>query len=291
MLNVESHPADLPDLDPSSEPVDTSVVDDAADDPTIANVRYDISSYGIDFDVRGLVGRLQEEKILIPHFQRSFVWNLPDASRFVESLLLGLPVPGIFLAKDPETNKLLVIDGQQRLRSLQFFFEGFFNPHPAKATRRVFRLSNVQEQYENLTYEQLEERDRQALDDAVIHATIVKQDQPADDDTSIYHVYERLNSGGRKLTPQEIRTAISHGPLIESIKKLNEQSEWRTLFGAPSARLKDQEMILRFLAFYYDRESYARPMAEFLSKFAKRHRRPPVAFLTHAQAHFHRKKK
>jgi len=56
------------------------------------------------------------------------VWRLPEASRFVESILLGLPVPGIFLAKDAESNKLLVIEGQQRLKTLQFFLEGFFNP-------------------------------------------------------------------------------------------------------------------------------------------------------------------
>ena len=76
--------------------------------------------------------RIREDKVKVPEFQRSFVWSLRDASRFIESLLLGLPVPGVFLAKDAETKKLLVIDGQQRLRSLQFYYDGFFTP---KSTR------------------------------------------------------------------------------------------------------------------------------------------------------------
>lgn len=88
-------------------------------------VQYDISSYGADYDVEGLVKRLNRKDILIPPFQRNYVWSINDASRFVESLLLGLPVPAVFLAKE-ESQKLLVIDGQQRLRSLQFFYNGFF---------------------------------------------------------------------------------------------------------------------------------------------------------------------
>src|SRR5689334_5241894 len=102
------------------------VQDDAESDPTIPHPRYDITSYGSDPDVEGLVRRLNRKEILIPQFQRGYVWRLPEASRFVESLLLGLPVPGVFFAIEPTTNKLLVIDGQQRLKSLQFFYEGVF---------------------------------------------------------------------------------------------------------------------------------------------------------------------
>jgi hypothetical protein len=263
------------------------VLDDAAEDEQVAPIRYDISSYGIDFDVKGLVTRLREDKVLIPHFQRSFVWTLPDASRFVESLLLGLPVPGIFLAKDPDTNKLLVIDGQQRLKSLHFFYDGYFNPEATQKTRRVFRLTNVQPRFANRTYAELDDRDRQTIDDSVLHATIVKQDYPADDDTSIYHVYERLNSGGRKLTPQEIRTAIYHGALIDTVRTLNEFAEWRQLFGTRSARLKDQEMILRFFAFFFEAQRYTRPMSEFLSTYAKRHRNAGGEYLERGEKIFH----
>lgn len=113
----------------TKEPETTDVED--IDDPSAeeeaemgAAVRYLISSYGADYPVDGLVQRIQREDIYVPPFQRNFVWSHAQASRFVESMLLGLPVPGIFLFKEPDTQKLLVVDGQQRLRSLQWFYEG-----------------------------------------------------------------------------------------------------------------------------------------------------------------------
>jgi hypothetical protein len=249
------------------------VADDAETDDTVAIERYDITSFGADYDVEGLVKRLNRGDVLIPEFQRDYVWTQKEASKFIESLLLGLPVPGVFMAREAGTNKLLVIDGQQRLRSLQFFYNGVFNPKEGNTTQRVFKLTKVQPKYEGLTYETLEEQDRTKLNDAIIHATIVKQESPEGDDTSIYYIFERLNYGGRKLTPQEIRVAIYHGPLIETLDGLNSYPAWREVYGPESARLKDQELILRFLAFYADSAKYQRPMTEFVNKFAGRHRR------------------
>ena len=77
---------------------DRSIVDPASSDETVPPIRYNISSYGADFDVRGLVQRLKRGDIVIPGFERPFVWDQKMASQFIESLLLGLPVPGIFLA-------------------------------------------------------------------------------------------------------------------------------------------------------------------------------------------------
>ena len=170
----------------------TQVKDDAEADDTVAPVRYDITSWGADYDVEGLVRRLQRGDILIPEFQRSYVWTLPAASRFVESLLLGLPVPGVFLAREAETNKFLVIDGQQRLKTLRFFYEGFFNPKSEDKTHRVFSLSSVQNRFEGKTYQTLDERDRLKLDNSIIHATIVRQEAPPDEDTSMYHILNAL---------------------------------------------------------------------------------------------------
>lgn len=256
-----------------------NVLDDAGADETSAPQTYNISSYGADFDVDGLVKRMGRGDIFIPPFQRDYVWNLSDASRFIESLLLGLPVPGIFLAKDPDTNKSLVIDGQQRLKSLQFFYDGYFNPKPDQKTRRVFKLLNVQPQYEGKIYVDLDEKDRVRLNDSIIHATVIKQESPAGDDTSVYHVFERLNAGGRKLMPQEIRTAIFHGNLVELLRQLNATPEWRSIFGKESNRLKDQELILRFLAMHFTGLDYAKPMSEFLNKFSKKNRNPDQAFI------------
>lgn len=262
------------------------IEDEAASDDVVAPVQYDITSFGVDFDVEGLVRRLGRQEILIPTFQRAYVWKLPEASRFIESLLLGLPVPGVFLAGEPHSNRLLVIDGQQRLKTLLFFYNKDFNPHPDDRTRRIFTLTKVQERFVGKTYDTLDESDRLALNNSVLHATVVKQLAPSDDDTSIYHIFERLNSAGRRLTPQEMRCAIYHGSLMDELKKLNEHLSWRSIFGKTNPRLKDQELVLRFLALYHNFAGYQRPMAEFLNKFVQRYREAKTPFLQQCGAVF-----
>src|SRR6266700_5218790 len=91
-----------------------------------ADIKFTINSYGADYTVDTLVKRLKLEAFYVPPFQRKFVWSQRHASRFLESLLMGLPVPGIFLYKEPVTNRHLVVDGQQRLRTLQYFYGGTF---------------------------------------------------------------------------------------------------------------------------------------------------------------------
>jgi len=240
------------------------------DEEVVPSVSYDVTSYGSDPEVEGLVRRIQRGDILIPQFQRDYVWRQPEASKFIESLLLGLPVPGVFFATDPVSNKQLVIDGQQRLKTLLFFYEGFFNPRPEDKKHRVFSLIKVQKSFEGKTYKTLEEHDRVRLDTSIMHATIVKQTAPPGDDTSLYHIFERLNSGGRRLTDQEMRLALYHGTLIDRIKNLNGNEKWRSIFGKVHSRLKDQEMILRFFALYEDIEKYERPLNDFLNKYAGR---------------------
>jgi hypothetical protein len=83
---------------------------DEGDAQEVQPFRYAISSYGADYPVDGLVKRIRDGAIYVPKFQREFVWDVKDASRFVESLLLGLPVPSIFLSKELDTGKLLVVD-------------------------------------------------------------------------------------------------------------------------------------------------------------------------------------
>lgn len=258
-----------------NDEISNDIDEEVEDEPTqeeevVPSVSYDVTSYGSDPEIEGLVRRIQRGDIIIPSFQRDYVWRQPEASKFIESLLLGLPVPGVFFATEPKSNKQLVIDGQQRLKTLLFFYEGFFNPHPEDKKQRVFSLTKVQKPFEGKTYKTLEEHDRVRLDTAIMHATIVKQTSPPGDDTSLYHIFERLNSGGRRLTDQEMRLALYHGELIDRIKKLNENEKWRNVFGKVHSRLKDQELILRFFALYEDVEKYERPLTEFLNKYAGR---------------------
>ena len=242
--------------------------DDAAEsiEEEFYPVEYSITSYGADFDVEGLVRRLNSHDIAIPAFQRGYVWRIFDASRFIESLLLGLPVPAVFLAREAD-QRLLVIDGQQRLQSLKFFYDGRF------VDGKPFVLRRVHGRYEGKSYNTLDDRDRRKLDDSLIHAIIVKQEGPLESaPTSIFHIFERLNTGGIPLNAQEIRSAVYHGPFSDMLAELNADQNWRDLFGPISNRMRDQELILRFLALLAESDTYHRPMKEFLSWFMFRNR-------------------
>ncbi len=226
---------------------------------------YSITSYGADYPVDGLVKRIENGTIIVPGFQRKYVWSINMASRFIESLLLGLPVPGIFFSKDSRSTKLMVIDGQQRLKTLMSFYKGIFKG-------KEFKLKGVQERFLDKTYASLDTEDRERLDDSIIHATIVKQDEPSDDESSIYHIFERLNTGGLQLRPQEIRACIYEGPFNELLDELNKNTEWRTIFGKENERKKDQEFILRFFAFLFMRDGYVKPLKEFMNLYMARNR-------------------
>lgn len=241
--------------------LDETIVEDVEDDSAEEVIpEYSITSYGADFTVDSLVRRLRQDDIFLPPFQREFVWDQKMASRFVESLLLGLPVPGIFLSEEEETKRLIVVDGQQRLQSLRYFYEGIF-------AKKKFALTGLDSRFSKRTYDSLESADRRTLDNSILHATIFRQDKPSDGDSSVYQVFERLNTSGRQLSPQEIRAAMYHGPFNDLLQKLNGNSTWRELFGKVDRRMKDRELILRFLAMYFNREDYKSPLKRFLNAY------------------------
>ncbi len=262
---------------PSAEVIVVDGVLDVDEAAEVIPFNYAITAYGADPQVDGLVRRMKGGDIFVPlfslsekeagtklRFQREFVWNKQQADRFIESLLLGLPVPGIFLVKE-ESGRHLVLDGHQRLRTLNAFYTNEWDGGP-------FELEDVQDRFRAKTYDTLDASDRRRLDDSIIHATIVRQDQPSEDLSSIFLIFERLNSGGTSLQPQEIRVALYHGPFGELLTSLNADKNWRSLFGRKSKRLKDVELILRFFALLESSKKYSRPMKGFLSSYMA-HRR------------------
>lgn len=237
----------------------TNIIDETEQE--VIPFRYEMTSYGADYPVDSLVKRLRRETIFVPPFQRRYVWNKFEASKFIESLLLGLPIPGIFLSKETEKNRLLIVDGQQRLLTLQYFYDKIFKD------KTEFRLIGVQEDLEGKNYDDLSSSDRNRLDDSIIHATVIKQDEPDDDESSIYQVFERINSGGRPLSSQEIRACIYYGKYNELLVDFATNNEnWRKIIGGEhNERLKEEELILRYFSLLLSLESYRKPMKEFLN--------------------------
>ncbi len=221
-------------------------------------VSYNLTSYGIDFPVDGLINRYDRGKVYLPSFQRNYVWKKKQASKFIESLLLGLPVPGIFLYKDKD-EKLLIIDGYQRIESISRYFRNSFD-------NRDFRLDGINQDFNGKKYENLRENEKDKIATSIIHATIIKADNPEDKNYhAIYAIFERLNTGGVKLSPQEVRNCVSDGVLRQEITKLANLDVVKKFISIDNTRKKDEEIILRLLALSFD--EYTGNMKQFLNDF------------------------
>lgn len=224
-------------------------------------IQYQITNYPADMTISGYLEKHNQDQLVIPDFQRSYVWDQVKASKLIESFLLGLPVPGVFLYKDRRSNKLLIIDGQQRITSAIQFLKGAFG-------EKVFRLKGVHSRWEGKTFEELEQNDKFQINDTVLRATIIQQLDPQDD-SSIYYIFERLNTGGVNLNPMEVRRCVYHGEFIKKLEVLNLYPGWRKILGAPEPdkRMRDVELLLRCIAFLQAGDSYEKPMKSFLNRF------------------------
>ena len=98
---------------------------------------YNINSWGADLSFREIISMYEEDELLKPELQRKYVWTKVEASRFIDSILLGLPVPSVFFAKEPNET-MLIIDGFQRIMTVYDYVKGIFS-----GDGKVFKLSNT----------------------------------------------------------------------------------------------------------------------------------------------------
>lgn len=257
---------------------------------------YDLTSSPNDFNVSTIFNFIERGSVKIPAFQRNYVWDIKRASRLIESLIIGLPIPQVFLYEQ-DRNQFLVVDGQQRLMTIYYFMRGRF-PRAAKRAelRQVFdehgripdvyldnseyfdrfalRLPDVAEgkpnRFNRLTYETLGDY-RTTFDLRTIRNIIVKQVKPADGDSSIFEMFNRLNTGGVLLTPQEIRASMYHSEFLSALARLNLDPRWREFIGQqqPDNHARDIEVLLRATAMWKRGPEYTPSMTTFLNKFAQ----------------------
>lgn len=207
---------------------------------------YNINSWGADLSFRELITMYDESELLKPELQRHYVWDKVEASRFIESLLLGLPVPSIFLANTNQNTKL-IIDGYQRIMTVYDYVKGIWSKD-----NMVFKLSNsekINSRWRGMAFIELSTEEQRKIRSTTIHSIIFEQINPQNNDTSLYQIFERINTGGRALLAQEIRNCVYQGPLNKLLFKLNRVNNWRSLFGSEEDdRMRDMEYILRFFA-------------------------------------------
>lgn len=253
--------------------VDVDEEADRDDESPSTYVNFDIASYPSDFTLSGIHELWNNKDITIPQFQRNFVWTIKQSSLLIESFLLSLPIPQVFLYIDSEDRRV-VIDGQQRILSIVFFFDGYFG-YEQLGRRTVFRLTGLSEKspFSGKRFEDLSQQDQRRLRGSVLRAVNVKQLSPANDSTSMFHIFERLNTGGTPLTPQEIRNCVFHGVAVDLLQRLNLDKNWRLILGRQKLdkHQRDVEILLRTFAMCDRASKYDKPMKEFLNQTMKDH--------------------
>lgn len=257
---------------------------------------YDITAAPNDFNIRTIFDFIESGAVKIPGFQRNYVWDQRRASKLVESIIIGLPIPQVFLYEESRNN-FLVIDGQQRLMTIYYFIKQRFPKTEKRAALRaifsehgkipdnilhndeyfskfnlrlIAKLPDAPNKFNRLNYSTLGEFKTQ-FDLRTIRNVIIKQNVPKDDDSSIYEIFNRLNSGGINLKPQEIRTSLYHSDFYTMLARINMKLDWRKLLGIdePDIHMKDIEILLRSFAMLIEGSNYKPSMTKFLNNFSK----------------------
>lgn len=250
--------------------------------------KYKIFCYPADITMQGYLDMYDNKEIDIPTFQREFVWTKKQASSLIESILLGLPVPNIFLYKESEDAKYKIIDGHQRIQSIIKFMKGKFH----KDDDIDFKLSlqdtkrGYKSDYHNITFSKLPKEEQSEFKRSVLRAMIIQRVDKTDNDSE-YQIFERLNTGGKKLTPMQIRMCIFDGKLLQVVNQLSENEIWLKLFKEKKNTTDTQDLImdkissgihsdliLRIFALFdayikgFD-DTYKAPMNKYVDKYCR----------------------
>jgi hypothetical protein len=214
-----------------------------------------------DPTIKDLFDRFKDGELsLQPDFQRQFVWDTTRSSRLVESVLLSVPLPIIYLAEEADGNES-VIDGQQRLTSFFDFLDG----------RLKLKGLRVREELNGLKFADLSKEAQSIIKKTPLRAITIKRESDKD---LKFEIFERLNSGSVALNDQELRNCIYRGPYIRLLKELSEDPDFCTLLNlsGPDKRMRDVEMVLRFAAFYHATYlKFSPPMKSFMNSDMEEH--------------------
>lgn len=216
--------------------------------------------WGTDWTTETINMQMVKQNIdLSPDFQRRDAWSNQDKSRLIESLILNIPVPPIILAENKnKRNSYIVIDGKQRLLSIsRFYGDSGFDP------LKLSGLSILRE-LNGKTKEQIPDELIRAFENETIRTIIIKN---WPDEAFLYTVFLRLNTGSKKLSPQELRQALKPGPFLKYLDTATAESDAvkKMLNNKKAdARMKDVELALRYYAFKYYITQFDGNLKDFL---------------------------
>lgn len=207
---------------------------------------------------------------IAPDFQREQVWKMPEKAKFLDSLLKNLPIPSMCLGVDTDNVKRTVIDGLQRITTVVSFLSA------AKLEIDDFRLpilSDIDARLSGNSVYQIAVDFPEviaAIENAVIPITTLRYSSSNSlHNQYIFTIFHRLNTGGTKLTPQEIRNGIYGGYFNQFLRHAAEdyKNELCMLLSKKNSHFIYEEFLLRFFAFQEKSEHYQAPLVNFLNNY------------------------
>ena len=240
-----------------------------------------LESQELQLSIRDINKRFMNETLVVePDFQRHYVWDSTRASRYIESLLLGLPTPPIFVAEEDD-ERWVVVDGHQRLETLFRFMRpllagpsrasgGRRNPILATSTPLNLRALEVLSNLNGQNITALSVDDRRDLWNTKIKFILIPRTAHKD---MKYVLFARLNLGSVSLNPQELRNCLYRGRYNRLIADLAESSDFLRLWGRskPDKRMREREFVLSFFALLHRRDRYRTPFRNFLNDEMSEH--------------------
>lgn len=227
---------------------------------------YEVFTSNRSISVMELYQMWKNKKLILQaDFQRGFVYNLKKVSKIVESILLGVPLPTVYLSE--ERGVYFVIDGQQRLTSILGFIEGKL-PNAQGNWIGYFRLNGLEvlAKHNSKKLNDLDSEERATFENYKLSTIIFKSDSDSD---LKFEIFERLNTGSVALNDQELRNCIYRGDYNNLLKSLSSDLDFRQIIGIvkPESRMRDVELVVRFAAFFHNGyQTYISPIKRFLNK-------------------------
>lgn len=239
----------------------TDIIEDSIEEQLIENeeIEDDIENEIIekkiftdqgDPEIEGLHGRkLRGKLILRPLFQRNFVWDDIKCSKLIESALLGIPLPMIYLSEEND-GKVIVIDGQQRLTAFFDYIEGKYSLKGLEKRRDISGSKNGKSKKKGCFFVDLSDEDKDKILYTKIRVITFKKEC---NENLKFDVFERLNTGAVSLNTQELRNCIYFGKYNELLKELSKNNAFKKALGESSAsnKMKDVELVLRFASMFH----------------------------------------
>jgi hypothetical protein len=237
-----------------------SIAEEEAAEAQILELSKRIEFYITEYSVELLANKMHDGDFFVPTYQREFTWEPERKSKFIESLLIGLPIPFLFFWERSKDGKLEIVDGSQRLRTIEEFVLGGFRLGGLESLTAV----------SGFAFSDLPESRRRKIKNRSIRGIVLNENA---DEQARFDMFERINTGSKIANKAEVRRGALGGPFMDLIIALSTHPKFVALAPVPTKAVQKrerEELVARFFAYSDGLEGYRDRPSEFVFKYVKK---------------------